>query len=63
MKLLSQCAHNLVAVEPAAKHNSAAAANEYNSNDGNNESGIVLLGFFDNGGHLVVHDFFSCLKK
>jgi len=53
----------LVAVEPAAKHDSAATANKYNSNDSNNESGIVLLGFFDNGGHLVVHDFFSCLKK
>jgi len=56
-------AQDLIAVEPTAQHDGTTTTNEYNSNDSNNEGGVVFLGFFDNGGHLVVHDFFSCLKK
>jgi len=40
-----------------------ATTQQYDRNNGNDHGGIVLLGFFGNGGHLVVHDFFSCLKK
>jgi hypothetical protein len=56
-----QCAEYLVAIEPAASQNGATATKNDNYNDGNNE-GIVLLGFFGDGGHLVVHNFYSCLK-
>jgi len=63
MKLLSQGLQNLITVEPAACYNGTAAAKYNNDNDGNNEGGIVLFRFFSDGGHLVSHDFFSCLKK
>jgi hypothetical protein len=56
-------AQDLVTIEPAASYNGATTAKYNNDNDSNDEGGVVFLGFFGNGGHLVSHDFFSCLKK
>jgi hypothetical protein len=56
---------NLVAVEPTAKQDGTATTNKDNRDDGNDKGGVILFGFFSAGRHLdlVVHDFFSCLKK
>ena len=63
MKLfLLEGAQDLVAVLPQTKSGYTATAQYHNSDDDDNESGIVLLGFFSNGGHLVVHDIYSCFE-
>ena len=44
-------------ISGASSNDTATAEN--NDNNGNDQSGIVFLGFFNDGRHLIVHDFFS----
>jgi hypothetical protein len=60
---LLQGAQDLVTVEPAASQNGAATAQQYNYDNDNDHSGVVLFGFFSNGGHLIVHDIYSYFEK
>ena len=44
---------------PTSSGSRDAATAQNNNNDSNDQGGIVLFGFFNDWGHLLVHDFFS----
>jgi len=60
LRLEIEILQNGIAIGPGGVPGYTATTQYYDYNDGNNDNGVVLLlRFFNDGGHLLVHDCFS----
>jgi hypothetical protein len=62
VSLLLETLHDGITIIPGDSRTDTTTAQQNDDDDNNDQGGIVLLGLFGDGGHLIVHNYFSSME-